>query len=168
MPAPGFVGKVLGRRYNQRMPVPLLDSLFKLITTLINSVWGRRERRIKAAAAFRETLLKELHGLYPLPSDWPQGTGIEPRLKKSFPALQGAVLTYRPFILASEQAAFDEAWLIYRTATKREIDTQSYTHYMNMTSTTISSFGGETVLPNDGKATFKRNVDRLLSFAADV
>jgi hypothetical protein len=64
----------------------------------------------------------------------------------------------------SQQAAFDEAWLIYRTATKREIDTQSYTHYMDMTSVTLSSFGGETVLPNDGKATFKRNVDRLLSF----
>ena len=39
---------------------------------------------------------------------------------------------------------------------------------MNMTSTTVSSFGGETVIPNDGKATFKRNVDRLLSFAQDV
>jgi hypothetical protein len=39
---------------------------------------------------------------------------------------------------------------------------------MNMTSTTVSSFGGQTVLPNDGKATFKRNVDRLLSFAQDV
>ncbi len=57
---------------------------------------------------------------------------------------------------------------MYRTGTKREIDTQSYTHYMNMTSTTISSFGGETILPNDGKANFKRNVDRLLSFAQGV
>jgi hypothetical protein len=150
------------------MPIPLLDSFFKLLTTLINSVWGRKERRIRAAAVFRETFLKELQGLYPLPADWPPTTGIEPRLKKVFPALQGAVSTYRPYIPKSEQAAFDEAWLNYRTATKREIDTQSYTHYMNMTSTTISSFGGETVLPNDGKATFKRNVDRLLSFAKDV
>jgi hypothetical protein len=112
--------------------------------------------------------LKELQGLYPLPAAWPPTTGIEPRLKKVFPALQSAVATYRPFIPKSEQSAFDEAWLVYRTATKREIDTQSYTHYMNMTSTTVSSFGGETVLPNDGKATFKRNVDRLLSFAQDV
>jgi|NGEPerStandDraft_6_1074524.scaffolds.fasta_scaffold82458_2 hypothetical protein len=150
------------------MPIPLLDSLFKLLTTLINSVWGRKKRRIKAATAFRETFLKELQGLYPLPADWPLTTGIEPRLKKVFPALQGAISTYRPFIPKSEQAAFDEAWLVYRTATKREIDTQSYTHYMNMTSTTVSSFGGETVIPNDGKATFKHNVDRLLSFAQDV
>lgn len=30
------------------------------------------------------------------------------------------------------------------------------------------SFGGETVLANDGNATFERNVDRLLSFAQDV
>lgn len=150
------------------MPIPLLDSFFKLVTTLINSVWGRRERRIKAATVFRETFLKELQGLYPLPADWPRSTGIEPRLRKAFPALQVAVSTYRPFVPKGEQAALDEAWLIYRTATKREIDTQSYVHYMDMTSTTISSFGGETVLPNDGKATFKRNVDRLLSFAQDV
>ncbi len=150
------------------MHVPLLDSFVKLLTALINSVSGRKERRIKAATAFRDTFLKELQGLYPLPADWPPTTGIEPRLKKVFPALQSAVSTYRPFIPKNEQAAFDEAWLVYRTATKREIDTQCYTHYMNMTSTTISSFGGETVLPNDGKATFKRNVDRLLSFAQDV
>jgi hypothetical protein len=158
----------LARRYNWRKPIPLLDSFFKLVTTLINSVWGRKERRIKAAAAFRETFLKELHGLYPLPSDWPRTTGIEPRLRRVFPALQAAFSTYRPFIPKSEQGALDEAWLIYRTATKREIDTQSYTHYMNMTSTTVSSSGGETVLANDGNATFKRNVDRLLSFAKDV
>jgi hypothetical protein len=150
------------------MSIPLLDPFFKLLTTLINSIWGRKERRIRAAAAFRETFLKELQGLYPLPADWPPSTGIESRLKKVFPALQGAVSTYRPFIPKREQAAFDEAWLSYRTATKREIDTQSYTHYMNMTSTTISSFGGETILSNDGKANFKRNVQRLLSFAKDV
>jgi len=150
------------------MTIPLLDSLFKLITTLTKFVGGRKERRIKAAAAFRETFLKELQGLYPLPSDWPRTTGIEPRLRIVFPALQAAFSTYRPFIPKSEQGAFDEAWLIYRTATKREIDTQSYTHYINMTSTTVSSFGGETILPNDGKATFKRNVDRLMSFAKDV
>jgi hypothetical protein len=150
------------------MAIPLFDSLFKLLATLINSVWGRKERRIKAAAAFRETFLKELQGLYPLPSDWPRGTGSEPRLKRVFPALQSTVSTYRPFIPKKKQAAFDEAWLIYRTATKREIDSQSYTHYMDMTSVTLSSFGGETVLPNDGKAAFKRNVDRLLSFAQDV
>lgn len=150
------------------MPVPLRDSFFKLVTTLINSILGRRERRIKAATTFREAFLKELQGLYPLPADWPRSTGIEPRLRKVFPALQAAVSTYRPFVPMGKQAAFDEAWLIYRTATKREIDTQSYVHYMDITSTTISSFGGETVLPNDGKATFKRNVDRLLSFAKEA
>ena len=54
------MGKAFARRYNRCMTIPLLDSLFKLVTTLINSVWGRKERRIKAAAAFRETFLKEL------------------------------------------------------------------------------------------------------------
>jgi hypothetical protein len=73
------------------MAIPLFDSLFKLLATLINSVSGRKERRIKAAAAFRETFLTELQRLYPLPADWPPGTGIEPRLKKVFPTLQSAV-----------------------------------------------------------------------------
>jgi hypothetical protein len=41
-------------------------------------------------------------------------------------------------------------------------------HYTDMTSTAVSSFGGQTILPNDGKATFKRSVDRLLPFAEDV
>jgi hypothetical protein len=150
------------------MPIRLLDSFFNLLTALINSVSGRKERRIRAASAFRESFLKELQGLYPLPVNWPSSTGIEQRLRQVFPALQTAVSTYRPFVPRSGQAAFDTSWLIYRTATKREIDAQSYTHYMNMTSITASSFGGETVLPNDGKAAFKRNVDRLLSFSDDI
>jgi hypothetical protein len=149
------------------MPIPLLDPFFKLITTLINSVWGRKQRRIKAASAFRETVIKELQGLYPQPMNWPKTSGIDPRLRAVFPVLQAAVATFKPYLSDREQREFEQAWLYYRTDTKREID-QSYTHYMNMTSTTLSSFGGQTVLPNDGKATFKRNVDRLLSFAQDV
>jgi hypothetical protein len=150
------------------MPTRLLDTFFKLLTTLLNSVWGRKEQRIKVATAFRESFLKELQGVYPLPADGPPTTGIEPRLKKAFSTLQGAVSSYRPFIPKRERASYDEVWLVNRTATKREIDTQSYTHNMSITSTSVSSFGGQTVFLHDGKATFKRNVDRLLSIAEDV
>jgi hypothetical protein len=161
--------EISGRsEYIVMMPIPLLDSFLKLASALVNALLGRKERRAQAATLFRDTFLKELKGLYPLPSDWPATTGIEPRLKKAFPALQAAVSAYRPSVPKSEQAAFDEAWLTYRTATRREIDVQSYTHYMNIVSTTVSTFGGQTVLKNDGKASFKRNVDRLLAFAQDA
>ena len=40
--------------------------------------------------------------------------------------------------------------------------------YLNATTTTPNDFGGETVLSNNGKANFKRNVDRLLRFAQEV
>lgn len=141
-----------------------LGKLFPFANIWIN----KRERQIKASILFREAFHKELLGLYPRPTDWPQGTGIEARLKKVFPSLQAAVATFRPYVPKSRLADFDEAWLWYRTATKREIDNQSYTHYMNFTSTTVSSFGGETSLKQNGKKTFKRNVDRLLSFAQDT
>ncbi len=54
------MGKGFAKHYNRQMAIPLFDSLFKLLATLIYSVWGRKERRIKAAAAFRETFLTEL------------------------------------------------------------------------------------------------------------
>lgn len=141
-----------------------LGKFFPFINVLIN----KRERRIKAAITFREIFYKELQGLYPKPTNWPSGTGIEIRLRKSFPILQSAVVTFRPYIPKSKLSEFDEAWLWYRTATKREIDDQSYTHYMNFTTSSVSSFGGETHLKQNGKETFKRNVDRLLSFAPDT
>jgi hypothetical protein len=149
------------------MHIPLISPLLKLVTTLINSLSSRAIRRAEACRDFRETFNRALQGLYPMPSNWPKGTGIEPRLRAVFPALQAAVATFRPYVPEKEQARFDEAWLNYHTSTKRAID-QDYTHYMNMTSTTSNSFGGETVIPADGKAQFRRNVDRLLAFARDV
>jgi hypothetical protein len=149
------------------MHIPLISPLLKLVTALINSLSSRAIRRAEACRDFRETFNRELQGLYPMASNWPKGTGIEPRLRGVFPALQTAVATFRSFVPEKEQARFDEAWLNYHTSTKRAID-QDYTHYMNMTSTTPNSFGGETVIPADGKAQFRRNVDRLLAFARDV
>jgi hypothetical protein len=145
--------------------IPLLDTLFKLIGQLIGIKVNRNERRINAGIEFRETFLKELQGLYPQPTDWPKGTGIEPRLKKSFPALQTAVAKFRSFV--SDKASFDDAWLWYHASTKRQLD-ESYLHYLDFTSTTNTSYGGQTVLPTNGRENFKRNVDRLLAFAAEV
>lgn len=138
-----------------------------LITARLNALGRRKERRAKACAAFRETFHQQLLGLYPLPSNWPSGTGIEHRLKTAFPTLQAAVSLFRSQLSKSDHPAFDEAWLLYRTATKREIDVQCYTHYMNFTTTTVSTFGGETSIAQNGKEAFKRNVDRLLAFSKD-
>ena len=124
------------------MAIPLFDSLFKLVSTLINSVGGGMNGGSKRPQRSEKPFSRNCRGFTRSPADWPPGHRYSARLRKVFPALQSCFSTYRPFIPKSEQGTFDEAWLIYRTATKREIDTQSYTHYMDMTSVTLSSFGG--------------------------
>jgi hypothetical protein len=140
--------------------------LLKFIPNPTKFYLDRRARVIQAGNAFRAAVLAELSGLYPIPDRWPKGAGIEPTLKGKFAALQTAVETYKPFLSKDKQVEFDEAWVNYFCALKGRRE-QTYHHYMNITSTSVNSFGGETVLPNDGKATFKRNVERLLSFAQD-
>jgi hypothetical protein len=149
------------------MDIPSLNP-FSLIAAIYKRFTNRADRRAAACAAFRETFCRELRGLYPQPTDWPKGSGIEHQLKKVFPELQRAVATFRPYVPDKDKASFDGAWRNYHCATKRDVDDQCYLHYLNMTTTTLNEFGGETVIPNDGKANFKRNVDRLLSFAQDV
>jgi hypothetical protein len=56
----------------------------------------------------------------------------------------------------------------HRCGTKRKADDQCYLRYLNATTTTPTYFGGETVLSNDGRANFRRNVHRLLRFAEEV
>ena len=152
--------------------MPISTAIASFFSRLASTVFGhfanRKGRRAKACATFRETFHTELKGLYPRPSNWPQGTGIEHRLRAVFPALQAAVSIFRPYVPKGDQDKFDEAWLHYRTATKREIDDQCYTHYMDITSTTLSTFGSETQITQNGKENLKRNVDRLLSFAQDT
>jgi hypothetical protein len=138
-----------------------------LLAAIYNRWSRKKDRRAEAATAFRNAFLQELKGLYPFPSDWPKGIGIDKRLRQAFPALQAAIAGLRPFVPDKEKAAFDEAWLVYHTSTKREID-QDYTHYMNMGSVVMNATGGLTEIKQDGRANFKRNVDRLLSFAKDV
>jgi hypothetical protein len=143
--------------------VSLLGKLFPLANILIN----KRERRIKAAIAFREAFQRELRGLYPIPTEWPKASGIERRLEEAFPALQAAVTTYEPFLSKSKQARFKEAWLAYYSAYRRHGE-QSYHHYMYFGTHHLNVFGGMFNFKQDGKKNFKRNVDRLLAFAQGV
>jgi hypothetical protein len=144
----------------------IIKAVGSFASPLLNSFGKRRERRIAAATEFRRAVLRELAGLYPLAADWPSYSVIENMLKRAFPALQAAVASCRPYV--ADAAAFDNAWLWYRSATKREVDVQCYLHYMTSTVTTLNAHGGETVVHEDGRANFKRNVDRLLNFALEV
>jgi hypothetical protein len=153
--------------------VPVVDSsgmmhipgwVLKFLPSPLKYWLDRRARIIQAGHDFRAIVLKELSGLYPIPSSWPKGNGIERVLKEKFPALQMAVETYKPFLSDKRRAEFDTAWVAFFCALKGRRE-QTYLHYMNITSASVNSFGGETVIQNDGKTTFKRNVDRLLSFA---
>jgi hypothetical protein len=148
------------------MPVSLgLGSIFG---PLLSFFTKGRERRAVAAREFRAAVLKELSGLYPEPADWPKGTGIDVRLRGHFPALQAAVAQYRPYLSPKEQEGFDQAWLWYRSGTKRPQDVQTYGHYTSGTSTSTGVYGGLEYVRDDGRANFRRNVDRLLSFAKEV
>lgn len=80
------------------MHIPGLSPLLKLMTSAINWLSSRSIRRAEACRDFRATLNRELAGLYPMPSNWPKSTGIDPRLRAVFPALQSAVATFRPYV----------------------------------------------------------------------
>jgi hypothetical protein len=147
-------------------PVSTVGPLLKLLHWLLGRSTKKQEVKVEAAAAFRGVVLHELAGLYPHCTQWPSINPLMHRLEAVFPALQTAVATYRPYV--SDKAAYDQAWLWYRSATKREVDVQCYLHYMTGTSTTNNAHGGQTTIHEDGQANFKRNVDRLLSFATEV
>jgi hypothetical protein len=116
---------------------------------------SRRSRLAIAAEKFRNTILTELKGLYPIPSDWPKDINVfDYQLRLAFPKLQIAVANFRPFVPWYWRWAFDRVWFIYRLDKNgREIDKQLYHQYM--------PFGDN---PNY-KENFKHNVDKLLSFA---
>ncbi len=138
------------------------------ITAIYNRSSKKKGRRAEACAAFRNTFHEQLKGLYPRPANWPKTTGIDPTLRRVFPALQAAVATFRPYVPDIKKPSFDEAWRDYRCGTKRDVDTEDYTHYMNFGCESINAFGGVTRIKQDGKANFKRNVDRLMIFAQDT
>lgn len=117
-------------------------------------VWKLNARRA-ASIKFRGTVLRAFSGLYPLPTDWPKdwSGGIHERLEAVFPELQIAIQEFRPFIPWYWRWNFDRAWSRYRNAYEREIDYQCYHHYIAFDSNP------------DPKGNFRRNVDKLLSFA---
>jgi hypothetical protein len=116
---------------------------------------NRLNRLAIASTTFRNTILTELKGLYPIPSDWPKDINmLDQRLRQVFPNLQIAVANFRPFVPWYWRWTFDRAWRIYRLGKDgREIDRQLYHQYISFSDN-----------PNY-KENFKHNVDKLLSYA---
>jgi hypothetical protein len=93
------------------MEPSFIGSFFKMLSHLIGIKVNRDERRIVASIEFRNTFVRELSGLYPTPTQWPEGNGVEHKLTNVYPILQSAVTTFRPFVPKRKQAQFDKAWL---------------------------------------------------------
>jgi len=104
-----------------------------------------------ASAKFRSAILAALHGLYPLPVNWP--LDIEHALRSVFPAIQTAIAEFRPYVPWWQRRAFDRAWFRYRCGTGRDIDLQIYIHY--------TAFRDNP----DAKGQFRCNVAALVAFA---
>ncbi|MFH2045444.1 MAG: hypothetical protein ABIK92_09900 [Pseudomonadota bacterium] len=129
---------------------------------------SRRSRFASAAEKFRNTILTELKGLYPIPSDWPKDFNVfDHQLREVFPNLQIAVASFRPFVTWYWRWAFDRVWFIYRLGKNgRGIDKQQYDQYRPCSGVEIVD--GKEIIHDNAKIyreNFKRNVDNLLKFA---
>jgi hypothetical protein len=103
--------------------------------------------------------LKELEGLYPTPTKWPDPEHkIIYLLKDKFPKLEGAVTEFRPHLNWFNRKRFNAAWQKYQ---------DNYSQYYPHTGKGYSY--GELVYEVDTtktyKDSFKHNVDALLKFA---
>jgi hypothetical protein len=142
---------------------PLLKVAIPATIAVGGGLWlFMKKQSADAAQIFQAGILSEFQGLYRIPVEWPDGLGIEHRLRRSFPKLQTIVAAYRPYV--TNKKKFDDAWLTYRNAYKREQDDQCYHHYMNFIST-HGTLDGPVTEVTDAKGNFKRNVEALLSFA---
>lgn len=133
-----------------------------LITGLILFQIHRYNAFKSASDKFRSAVLKELEGLYPIPSNWPTGAfHIGKVLTDKFKVLQSVVETFRDYLPWYKRSSFDIAWFKYyyynayatEPASDKNKSEQCYHHYMDYSE-----------MP-DPKETFKHNVDALLKFA---
>ena len=135
----------------------VIDDIVKsLVDHCFASARDRKSRTANAQKAFRDEVLQAFIGLYPIATDWP--VDINQRLRSVFPQLQAAVEKLRPFTHRHHRKDFDRAWDIYRVGMngRPTIDAQVYHHYMG--------FAGQP----DPREMFRKNVERLLSFANGI
>ena len=129
------------------------DIVRSLVDHWLASTRDKKSRTANAKKVFRDECLQTFAGLYPIATEWP--SDINAHLRSVFPRLQAAKETFRPFVYRRHRKAFDKAWEIYRVGIdgRPTIDAQVYHQYIG--------FVGQP----DHKEMFRKNVERLLSFA---
>ena len=127
---------------------------------------SRKNRHADAAEKFRAVFYAKLKGLYPTPSQWPQDFNVlNNRLREAFACLQSAVNEFKRFVPLYRRKCFNLAWRQYRLGKEgRDTGQQDYKHYQSSEGAAAIA-GNEIAETTDGKARFKQNVDKLLSFA---
>lgn len=113
-----------------------------------------------ACSRFRESVHEQLGSIYPSPAVWPRN--ISSYLKNRFVPLQKAVGEFRHYLPSDQKAAFDKAWLNYHCQPGRGVarNGENYAHYLDAV---VKKSDGSKVV-QDGKNTFKQNVNAILSF----
>ena len=122
---------------------------------------ARRSRHKKAAAehaaaVFRDKVLSELKGLYPVPRGHLDSKEYD-RFRESIPSIEHAAAEFRHFLPSGSRDAFDDALKNYTDHCK-EIRWQD--------SATFRIIPGERSPEDEGpKEIFRQNVNALLAFA---
>jgi len=128
----------------------------------------KEARHVAACQKFQSTILTELSGLYPLPTEWPKrDIQIIDILKAKLPTLQASVTEFANVLPWYKRYFFLKAWRTYRLGKDgRDIDHQYYWQYVP--SHGSGSENGK-VYHFDNRLTYqsnlKLNIDRLLSYA---
>ncbi|KPK00098.1 MAG: hypothetical protein AMK71_08730 [Nitrospira bacterium SG8_35_4] len=121
---------------------------------------ARRKKNSTAAQAslvFRNKVLAELEGLYPLPRSWSHDAYN--KFRETIPGVESAAAEFRNFVPAEKRGSFDEALKNYCE------------HCSEITWQSCATFG---VIPEMSKPVdvgpkeiFRQNVNALLSFAKE-
>jgi len=141
---------------NRNFLIALCIALIAAFVAIYNI---NRTRFHTASDKFRGIILKELEGLYPIPSYWPTNAfSIGKVLTEKFGIISSAVEDFRPHVPFYKRTSFDRAWFRYYNAYADEAaynrkKEQSYDHYMDFQDNP------------DPKETFRTNVAALLKFA---
>ena len=122
-----------------------------------------------ACAKFRTTILTELAGLYPIPTQWPKRElSIIDILKAKLPTLQAAVTDFANALPWYKRYFFLKAWRTYRLG-KDGQDGQIHDYWQYIPSHGEGYENGKQ-FKHDNRLTyqsnFKLNIDRLLSYAS--
>lgn len=120
--------------------------------------WKRAGRFAQAARKFRNKVLAELEGLYPVPRRW--NDDAYPKFRETIPGVETAAAEFRKHMPSEMRGAFDVALRNYCKQC-REITWQSCATF---------NIVPEISNPDDigPKEIFRQNVNALLSFAKEA